>query len=452
MAVGKIPPDSIDEIWEFGTFSVDRSTRKHQCRFCGNQEPNRQITMKALTLSLLLTGFTFAADWPHWRGPTFNNHAATAAKPVTEWSTEKNVRWQTDLPGLGHSTPIVVGDQIYLTTGDEKAGTQSLVTIDRKSGQILWTNIINKGGLPKGIHKENTHASQTPVWDGEHVITLFHNRGRLQLTAVKANGDIAWDKVIGDFLPDRDFGYGSTPAYHKGLIYITSDYEPKGYLVAIETKTGEEKWRTDRNTMASWSTPVVGHVAGKDQLLSSGQLKVTSQDPLTGKLLWEAPHISKSTCGTVVWNKDSVFASGGYPKNQTAAYAADGSGKLLWQNKERTYEQSMLVHGNELYTVTDKGFAFCWDAETGEEHWSQRLGRGGVMASPTFANGLIFAPIKNGQTTVFKATPEKFEQIAQNQLGDDTYASPVFIGDELYMRVGFRTEGNRREVLYCLAE
>ena len=332
------------------------------------------------------------------------------------------------------------------------AGTQSLVALDRKGGKILWQKEIHKGGLPDKIHRENTHASLTPVWDGERVITLFHNRAKLQLTAVSPEGKIVWDKLIGDYLPDRDFGYGSTPAYHKGHIFVISDYEPKGYLVAFETKTGKEKWRAPRNTMASWSTPVVAKVAGKDQLLISGQEKVISHDPVDGNILWEAPHISKSTCGTIVWNKDSVFASGGFPKNQTAGYAADGSGKVLWQNKERVYEQSMLCLDSEVYAVTDKGFAFCWDAKTGEERWSQRLGRGGVMASPTYANGLIFATIKNGETTVFKATPDKFVEVAKNQLGDDTYASPVIVDDQIFMRVGFRKEDQRREVLYCLGK
>ncbi|MGJ8694720.1 MAG: PQQ-binding-like beta-propeller repeat protein [Verrucomicrobiaceae bacterium] len=403
-------------------------------------------------LTLFLALQATASDWPQWRGPTMDNHAAADAAPVTEWSPDKNVLWKTDLPGLGHSTPIVVGAQIFLTTGDTEKGTQSLISINRASGKIQWTKALATGGLPPKIHRENSHASSSPAWDGRHVITTFYNNGQILVSAVSPAGDLVWSKTVGSYHSGYPFGYGASPLIYKGTVIVVSDQEKEGYLVALDSQTGEEKWRTPRNPGDNWASPIIARTSGKDQLIIAGQLKIHSYDPSNGKLLWEAPHISQATCGTAVWTDDAVFASGGFPKNETKGVKSDGSGQKLWSNNERAYEQSMLAHGGYIYSVTDQGFAHCWRASDGEEMWKERLGRGGVMASPAFANGHIYAPIKNGTTTVFKATHEGFQKVAVNKLGDDTYASPVLVDKELFLRVGFSGEDGRREVLYSLGK
>ena len=219
--------------------------------------------------------------------------------------------------------------------------------------------------------------------------------------------------------------------------------------MAYDAETGERKWSAPRPSI-NYSTPVVANVAGKEQLLISGISKVASYDPMTGKENWAAPAKWLATCGTMVWNESTVFASGGYPGPQTLAVAADGSGKMLWEKPLKCYEQSMIVVDGFLYGITDKGVIFCFDAADGTEKWKRRF-KGPVSASPVFANGMIYFTAENGQTMVIKANPEKFEEVATNQLGTSSFASFALADNKIYTRVGDK-RGGYQEWLYCIGE
>lgn len=405
-----------------------------------------------VALILALTLQAHALDWQQWRGPTRDNKSHAAVKPVTQWSEKENVLWKSAIPGRGHSTPIIVANRIYLTTANADKQTQSLLCLDRQSGQILWNCKIHQDGLAEQIHRENSHASCTPQWNGSHILVTFQNNKKIKVTAVTPEGMIAWSTSAGAYLPTYSFGYGSTPTLYKNLFYVVIGTEKEGSIVALDAQSGEERWRTPRSGHDNWATPVVARVAGKEQLLISGIGEFQSYHPITGKLLWAAPLKPKSTCGTIVWTDDAVFASGGYPSNETAGVKADGSGEILWRNREQCYEQSLFAHDNHIYAVTNAGFAFCWNAMSGKEQWKKRLGRGGVMASPTFANGLIFSTIKNGTTLIYKSDPASFQKVAENKLGDDTYATPIILDDGIFIRAGFIKEGKRQEFLYKIGK
>ena len=394
---------------------------------------------------------TLATDWPQWRGPEVNNHAAADAKPVTEWSADKNVRWKTPIPGRGHSTPIIVDGKIYLTTGDKEKGTQSLISLDRKTGKILWEKIIHQGGYPQHLHKENSPASQTAQWDGTNIIVVFQNDQKIKVTAVSPTGEIVWAKSAGDYLPSFKFGYGSTPVLYKDSLIVVVGTNKGGYITSLKTKDGSKNWTTPRAGHDYWATPVVATVAGKDQLLISGINKFSSYTPDTGKLNWETEAGSKSMCGTIVWHDDMIFASGGFPEKGTIGVKADGSGQVVWKNIVQCYEQSLLSYRGLIYAISDDGRAHCWDAKTGEKKWSERLGKRGVMASPLAVGDHIYAALKNGTTVIFKAG-DTFQKIAENQLGTDTYATPVALDKDLFLRVGKTDKGNRQELLYLLAK
>lgn len=408
--------------------------------------------MKALLISVFLTAFSPASDWPQWRGPARQNHAPGDAEPPTTWSETENVRWKTALPGRGHSTPIFVDDALYLTTAENDPERQSLLCLDRATGEIRWSTVIHQGGLPENLHPENSAASATPQWDGTHILVTFQNEGQIKVTAVTPAGKIAWSQAVGPYLPSYPFGFGSTPVLFEDSLIVAVGTEKGGFLTALRTSDGKRLWRTPRAGHDYWATPVIATVAGTEQLLISGINKFSSYDPATGKLNWETEAGAKSMCGTIVWSDDLIFASGGFPEKETAAVKADGSGTVVWRNAIKCYEQSLLAYRGLVYAVADDARAYCWEARTGEKQWSERLGRRGVMASPLAVGDQIYATLKSGTTVIFKATAEGFQKVAENQLGTDTYASPVALDGQLFLRVGFSERGDRQEFLYCLEE
>ena len=203
--------------------------------------------------------------------------------------------------------------------------------------------------------------------------------------------------------------------------------------------------------MITFSTPVIAHVAGKDQMLISGAKKVSSYSPKNGEPLWSVDGTTQATCGTMVWDGDIVFASGGYPQAETLAVRADGSGKGLWRNNQKCYEQSMLAHDGYVYALTGGGIMFCWRGSDGKEMWKQRL-KGPVSASPVMAAGNIYWANELGTMYVIKRNPNKFEKIAENKVGTDSFPSPAICGGQIFLRVGTGAGEKRKEWLYCFAK
>ncbi|MEW4531080.1 PQQ-binding-like beta-propeller repeat protein [Maioricimonas sp. JC845] len=416
--------------------------------------PSRhRLLCTAAVVSVLLASTATAFDendWPWWRGPNRTGIAADQQLPV-EWDEETNVHWKVTVPGRGHSSPTIVGNQIFLTTADEEKQTQSVLALDRATGRLLWQTELNRGGFAEKIHSKNTHATPTVACDGKTLYVVFPNHERLQLAALSLSGKKLWEVNAGPFHPKKyEFGYAPSPLLHGENVIVASEFE-QGYIAAFSRRDGSEVWRIPRTDNTSFSSPVVAHIAGRDQMLISCADYVSSFDPRSGKLLWKVKGTSKATCGTIVWDGDIVYASGGYPETQTIAIRADGSGDVLWSNRENSYEQSMIASGGYLYTVNDRGIAFCWDGLTGEEKWKHRLG-GPVSASPVLAGDLIYATNEKGTTFVFRANPEEFDLVAENQLGDETFATPTICGGRIYMRVASSAGGERVETLYCLDE
>jgi len=389
------------------------------------------------------------AEWWNWRGPNLNGTAAAGQTPPTTWSETDNIIWKVPVPGRGHSSPIVVGDKIVLSTADESAKTQSVICFDRKSGAQLWQTVVNKGGFTAKIHTKNTHASPSVTTDGTHLFASFNNNEAVQLAALDLSGKIVWQKKAGDYMPSTyKFGYGPSPLVYGDTVIVSSEFESNGFLAAFRGSSGQEVWRTQRPKFNSYSSPIVGRVSGRDQLLISGAELVCSYDPSNGDAMWKCPGTSKATCGTMVWSKDIVFASGGYPKKETIAVRGS-DGQVLWRNKEKCYEQSMVYHDGYLYAMNDGGIALCWKGDTGEEMWKSRLG-GPVSSSPVLAGGNIYVSNERGKTFVFQASPTGFKAVAQNQLGDEAFATPAFVGNRIYARAADRSSGKRIETLYCI--
>lgn len=374
-------------------------------------------------------------DWPWWRGPTRDNHAR-GPLPPTQWGESNNIRWRVALPGRGHSSPILWGERIFLTTADETRGTQSLLCFGRYSHQQLWQTEVHQGDLPP-MHHTNSHASGTPACDGDRVFTAFAVDDAVWATALDFDGRIVWQKKVGPFASKH--GYGASPVIYKSALIVAADHLGQGYVAALDRKSGEVLWRTLREREASFATPVVAHVAGRDQLLLSGQNRVVSYDPATGEELWRCAGTANSTANTIAWYGDHVYASGGWHQAGVLCIRADGSGDVsdthvVWEHTMKLYVPSPAVVEDRLLVVRDDGIAFCFNAVSGERLWAKRLRGVGVSASPTIIDGdLAFVPNEKGTMFVFRAG-EEFEVVAVNEFRGGGFASPVIADGRIYLR------------------
>lgn len=402
-----------------------------------------------IALSVISASQLAAADWLQWRGPNRNNVAASGQTIPTQWSATQNVIWKSPVPGRGHSSPIVTGNLIVLTSADERGQQQGVFAFNRQTGKQEWGTVISRGGFPR-IHNKNTHASSTPCSDGEQVYATFNHHDKVEAVALNRQGKVVWRQDVGGFSPKQyKYGYAAAPTLYEGRLIISADSDTIAWVKALDTKNGKVVWQQDRPRKLNWSSPIVGNVAGKDQLLISGCEMIASYDPSTGRPLWSQPCLTMATCGTVVWDEDTVYASGGYPKRQTVAVKADGSGSIPWSNGTKCYEQSMLYHDGHLYAVDDNGIAFCWHARSGREKWKARL-QGPVSASPVLVGDHILASNEQGTTFVFKASPDSYQPVAQNQLEEESFATPTVVDSVIYLRVASGSGGNRKETLYAI--
>lgn len=407
----------------------------------------------ALVCSTVFGSAAGAQSWP-WRGPTGDGQAPDGQRPVTEWSTSHHVVWKTDLPGRGHSSPVVAGGKIFLTTADEATSTQSVLCLDLAGGNLLWNTVCASGGFLKTIHRNNTHASSTVAIGPDRVFAVFCNHGSTQVVCLDLEGKKLWEKKVCAFAPTKyQFGFAASPVFFEDRVIVTSESETEPVMVALQASDGEEIWRVERPSVTSYSTPVVTSLGGKPRLLLSGGKKVVAYDPASGEAVWEAGGSWVVTCGTLVWSEDRslVFASGGFPTKQTMAVRTDGSGEVAWTNSVQCYEQSLIVVDGCVYGFAEGGILHCWNASDGAKLWAERL-KQGESASPVFAGGHIYITGERGTTWVLRPNREKMQVVATNQLGDETFASLAVVDNQLLIRTADSSGGKRVETLYCLGE
>ena len=391
-----------------------------------------------------------AGDWPMWRGPNGNNIAPGPPVP-TKWSETENVLWTVPIPGRGHASPIVVGDTVYVISADEGKQTIGVFAFDKRTGQEAWKTSLSQGGFLSEIHPKNSHATPSMASNGEELFCVYVQNQTVRVVGLNMQGQVLWNINAGPFMPQKyKYGYAPSPTLYENLVTVAADSEV-GWIAAFDQKTGRERWRQRRNGV-SYSSPIVAKVSGKDQLLISGLKVVASYDPKTGKPLWATPGTTDATCGTMVWDGDIVFASGGYPDSQTIAVNGNGSGQVLWTNPVKCYEQSMLAYDGCVYAVNDKGIVYCWDGKSGQELWKERLAEGPISASPLLSGDNIFVINESGNVSVFKASPQGFQPVATNRLGNEVFASPVVSEGRMYARFADSSKGPRQEYLICIGQ
>ncbi len=403
-----------------------------------------------LATSTLLTASALdpVNDWPAWRGPARDGIAAPGQQPPAQWSETEHIVWKSALPGKGHGSPTVVGDRIYLATGDRGKQTQSILCLERQTGKLVWQTPVHGGQPDAGKHANSSAASSTVACDGRRLFINFLNSAAVHTTALDLDGKILWQKKICDYVTHQ--GFGASPVLHESLVLVSADHRGGGVVTALDQESGKTVWTVPRPKIPNYTTPAILQAGGRTQMVMAGCNLISSFDPLTGRKLWEIDGSTEECVITAVTDGTRVFTSGGYPRNHSVAVLADGSGKIAWQNNARVYVPSMIQKDGHLYAVLDAGMAVCWKSDTGEELWKERLG-GDFYASPVMVGNRIYASNVGGKTFVFEATPKSFKLLAENQLGQEAYASPVICGSRVYLRVAQRGE-NRQEFLYCIGE
>lgn len=423
-------------------------------------------TLGATTWSGALNAQSFdepRSEWSRWRGPTGNGIANASNDVPLTWSETENVVWKVKIAGRGHSSPVIAGGRVFLTSADEQQQMQSVICLDQQTGKQEWSQVINKGGLPAQIHDKNTHASPTVAITGDRILAVFLHHDAIHATCLDVNGKQIWQEKIGDYASKHPFGYGSSPVAVGDLFIVSNENKIDSAIVALDVKSGEQRWRADRKLPAgyksvnglktSYSTPVVADIGGSLQMLISGGNRITSYNPETGEELWKCRASWDVTCGTMVWDEfsNSVIASGGYPTQETLAIKADGSGKQVWTTSVKCYEQSLIVVDGYVYGQAERGVIYCWHAADGSVQWRERF-EGPESASPVAVGDHIFFTSEKGNTLVIKANPEKFEKVGVNHLGESAFASMAIDNDRIYARVAKKENGKLQEYLFCLGK
>lgn len=396
-------------------------------------------------LTCLATALALRADdWPQFRGPTGQGLASTAKLPV-KWSVTENVVWKQPLPGNGWSSPIVLGDRIYLTTGvvDPNKAPSDLslraLCLDAASGKILWdTEVFEQNSKAARMHRKNSHASPTPLTDGKRLYVHFGHDGT---AALDLRGTVLWKNA--DLRYNPVHGNGGSPILVGEALVFSCDGGNSQFVVALERSTGKELWKTPRNSVAvkkfAFSTPLEIQVNGRTQIVSPGAGKVVAYDPRDGKEIWFVDYgEGYSVVPRPVFGHGMVFLSSGYDDPVLLAIRTDGTGDVTKTHvawtlaKGAPHNPSPLLVGDELYVVSDRGIASCVDARTGKVHWQERL-QGEFSASPLYAGGHVYFQSEEGVGSVVKAS-KTFELVTTNELNERTLASYAVAGSALFIR------------------
>jgi len=318
---------------------------------------------------------------------------------------------------------------------------------DRATGAKRWQTEVHRGRFAP-LHGKNSHASATAACDGRFVFMPFVRQGGIWLTALELDGKIAWQTRLGDF--HSKHGFAASPVFYRSLVIVAADHLKQSYLTAVHRRTGQIVWRTGRPDyyLGTYASPIVGRLAGRDQLVTHGPYKVFSHDPADGRLLWTCDGPCESTASTITLAGERLYACGGFPKKSLLCIRADGSGDVTgthveWSTKGRlAYVPSLLLHEGLLYMVEDAGKVVCYEARTGEVVWETTLD-GNFSSSPALAAGHIYAVNEAGVMYVFRAG-RKYELVGRNDLEDGGFATPVICGGRIWLRT--------LHYLYCLGK
>lgn len=406
----------------------------------------------ASTLSLALVAVAFAdSAWPDFRGPTADGHSTSTGLPL-HWSETNNVTWKTPIPHRGWSTPVVLGNQIWLTTATAGGNDFFAICVAADSGKIVFNERLFHCDTPEPLGNNlNCYASPSPVIESGRVYVHFGSYGTACIDT--GNFKVLWQR---DDLPCRHFrGPGSSPVLFRDLLILTMDGVDVQYLVALDKHTGKTVWKTDRTAewndleldgkpraggdlRKAYTTPLIVPVNGKPQMISVGSKAAYGYDPATGSEIWKIKHGDYSAAARPLFENGVTYISTGGSKGGMLAIKTDGHGdvtdtNIVWRNARGTprMPSPVLVDGM-IFMVSDGGIGSCLEAATGKEIWQERVG-GEYAASLLYADGRIYCFNQTGTSLVLKPA-RTYEVLATNKLDDGFMASPTVSGKALILR------------------
>ncbi len=440
------------------------------------------LTFRLLILGTLVgcsSPLVRAEDWTQFRGPMGRGVSDAVGLP-DRWNETDNIAWKTPIAGRGWSSPIVVGDRVFLTTvtrdtgkpedakpglyfggnRDKPADTPhawKVICLNLNTGEVLWDKPLHQGKPQTSRHIKNSYASETPVSDGERIYVLFGDVGMYCLTL---DGDLVWEKPLPPCKTRFDWGTAASPVLHDGRLYFVSDNEEASYLAAIDAKTGEQIWRVDRDEKSNWATPFIWENELRTEIITPGTGRIRSYD-LGGKQLYELAGCSSITIATPYSAHGLLYVSSGYINDKNRPIFAIRPGAsgdislgddatsnefIAWcQPQGAPYNPSTLVYGDQLYVLYDRGLMASYDAQTGELIYEkQRIPQGrSFTSSPWAYNGKIFCLNEFGATSVIKAGRD-FQLLDANELQSEELcmATPALAGLRLVLRTG--------DAVYCI--
>ena len=433
------------------------------------------VSLSFASLSLLAAKVS-AGNWPQWRGPDGSGISNEKNLP-SEWSPSKNIKCKTAIDGRAHSSPIVWGNKVFLTTaiegepvpgakavkhvlegdkefihpdsiGADRKHTFKVICLDRETGKIIWQANAWEGTPYDNRHRKSSYAASTPATDGKLIYAFFGTEG---LYAYDFKGKLAWKAQLGN-LATVGMGTGTSPILFNNLVILQCDEDngQASFIVALDKTTGKEVWKTPRKVQVSWSTPLLVRGPNRAELIASGTEAVIAYDPATGKELWRHKGLESNAIPSPVANNEMVYLVAGYPAKLAMAIRLGQTGDLTgspnvpWKyTKGTAYVPSPILYGDYLYLTTDRGILTAIDAKTGEVKYE-----GGRIpipatftASPVAFEGKILMTSEDGDTFIVKSGP-KHEVLGTNSIGEPVYASPAIADGRIFIR------GEKN--LYCI--
>jgi outer membrane protein assembly factor BamB len=417
---------------------------------------------------------TIDTSWPSFRG----NHASGVADNQNlplQWNGEKgtSIKWKAHIPGLAHSSPIVWGDAVFVTTAvssrsnatfrrglfgdgdasDDRSPQQwKVYRLDKKTGKVVWERVAYEGVPIEKRHVKSTYASATPATDGRYVVAFFGSQG---LYGYDMQGTLVWKKEMGHIdngaydVPDYEWGTASSPIIYKDLVIVQCDQQKGSYVMAVDVRTGKTVWKTERQELPSWGTPTIYPGKTRAELITNAPNFIRGYDPDTGKELWRLGGSSKITAPTPTFADDLiVVASGRSPEAPIFVIRAGANGDITLRQDQTTskdiawarqragsYMPTPLIYRGYLYVLRNEGILACYQLKTGEVQYTARIPHqgSGFSGSPVASDGRIYLPSEDGDIFVVRAGPQ-FELLGTNPIGEPVMATPAISEGMMFVR------------------